>query len=53
MGEELEKLTMLILEWWDKHQYDCDGSYNRYNEPPPFVQEALRIYSQYHLLWNL
>ena len=36
-------LAAEVLGWWDKHQYDCDGSYNVYDEPPAFVQPAIRI----------
>jgi len=37
-----DELVESILQWWDKHEYDCDGSYNRYNEPPKFVYLALK-----------
>ena len=40
----MDNLINMILEWWEKHQYDTyvsnDEEYNIYDKEPDFVKEA-------------
>lgn len=43
----MQELIDLILEWWEKHQYDTTdrGEYNVFDEPPEFVVLAKKLKS--------
>lgn len=35
--DELLAAANAVMEWWEEHQYDCDGDCNRYSDDPEFV----------------
>jgi hypothetical protein len=44
--DNISKLIVLVMEWWEEHQYDIqgdDGDYNVYDEPPDCVKFAISL----------
>ncbi|KKN62119.1 hypothetical protein LCGC14_0514950 [marine sediment metagenome] len=41
-----KELINAVLDWWEKHQYDCTGEYDEYNvydEEPEMVKIAKKL----------
>ena len=36
-------LANAVKDWWEKHKYDTSGSWNVYDQDPPFVVIAKNI----------
>ena len=42
--ERQKELLVNTLNWWEEHQFDCDGVRNRYDDEPDFVTNAKEIW---------
>ena len=36
-------LANAVKDWWEEHKYDTSGSWNVYDQDPPFVVIAKKI----------
>lgn len=50
MNEDLKKIVLSILDWWDLHEFDTTGEYGEYNVydvDPEFVTIAQKLATKY------